>query len=137
MNPIFPTFFKPVFAICGAAAVWAGQIIADALPSTDMSWFQLLIKDVGLPVAFLVLTITGGIAVYRELKSSQSGRLSDRALAEAGRLADRDAFQAALMEITQRIQDRQERMIVATDNLSSEFAHLADKINSCQQQRRP
>jgi hypothetical protein len=116
---MFCTFFKPVVALVAGSLAWVAQIIADAIPSTDMTWTQALIKDVGLPTAMLVLVIWGIIALYKELKTAQAGRLSDR-----------DTFQTLLLSITAEATKNRERQIIATDNLSSEFARLADKINS-------
>lgn len=109
-----------MLATVAGSCAWAVQIIADAVSTTELSWLQALIKEVGLPLAMLILVIYGLVALYKELKAAQ-----------VGRLADRDTFQTLLLSITAETTARQERQIVATDNLSSEFAHLADKINGC------
>ena len=123
---MYNDFLRPTLAIVGGSITWVAQMVADAVPPSELTWVQAIIKEVGLPSAMLVLVVYGIVALYKELK-----------LAQTGRLTDRDTFQQLLLEITAKTNDRQERQIVATDNLSSEFAHLADKINQCQTRPKP
>ena len=124
MLPSFPSFSKPVISLCWSGICWASQLVLGEIPSGDLSWFQLLLKDVGLPIAFLILMIYCVIALYGELKAANTGRNQDR-----------DIFQKQLIDMIQRAQERQERQTIATDNLSNEFSRLSDRIGNCQRQQ--
>lgn len=123
MLPLFPNFIKPVLAISGASMCWMAETVASDVPGTAG-----LIKDVGLPVTFLILVIYGLVALYKELTISQKGRL-----------ADRDLFQAELKSITEKASDSRERLIRSNDEQTAEFRRLAEQLQDrpCQIKNRP
>ncbi len=113
MTPIIDSA-KTIFAIASAGVFWIAETVTPDIPGVP-AWVTAL----GLPVAFLIAVIYALVGVFKMLRESQNGRLTDR-----------DKYEARLEDFIAKGNDSRERLIRATDNQTQAFQNLGDQLKS-------